>query len=447
VLPEKLAQLRVLIVDDVEMNRRVLKGQLGALGIAATTSTADGIEALAALKAAWHQGRPFDLAIIDQRMPARSGDLLVSQIRAMPEIAETKLLLASSGGTNAIPSGTLSGVDAVLIKPIRGQSLQDAFLRLFGSSPASSTASDPAVRLGQAATRPLKVLLAEDNKINQQLIVAMLRHAGHKVDVVENGEQVVEAVRNGGYDAVLMDVQMPVVDGTEATRRIRALAPPANSVVIIAVTANAMAGAREEYLALGMDDYLAKPIEPGMLLRKLAMLSAEPGPETGSAEPDTMVLDHSHLEALSCHLPSDDVRELLTLFPEQLDAHISSIEAFLAAGDLATLAREAHSLAGAASNYGAVKLTALAREIEKACETSDVEGAARRAERLPALAEETCAGLRDWLKAPNGGGTLRSRNAPTKEGAPLKTIAPPIRDPLPEGFRHFVASICIAAGK
>ncbi len=243
------------------------------------------------------------------------------------------------------------------------------------------------------------MLLAEDNKINQQLIVAMLRHAGHKVDVVENGEQVVEAARNGGYDAVLMDVQMPVVDGTEATRRIRALAPPANSVVIIAVTGNAMAGAREEYLALGMDDYLAKPIEPGMLLRKLAMLSAGPGPETCSAEPDTMVLDHSHLEALSCHLPPDDVRELLALFPKQLDAHISSIEAFLAAGDLPTLAREAHSLAGAASNYGAVKLSALAREIEKACETSDVEGAARRAERLPALSEETCAGLRDWLKA------------------------------------------------
>ena len=276
VLPEKLAELRVLIVDDVEMNRRVLKGQLGALGIAATTSTMDGFQAVAELERAWHQGRPFDLAIIDQRMPALSGDALVGRIRDMPEIAETKLLLASSGGTYAVPSEALASVDAVLIKPIREQSLLDAFVRLFGSSPASSTSSCRIDSAGQTATRPLHVLIAEDNKINQQLAAVMLRHAGHEVDVVENGEQAVEAVRRGAFDAVLMDVQMPVLDGKEATRRIRALPPPTNRVAIIAVTAHAMAGAREEFLALGMDDYLAKPIDPGMLLRKLAELSTEP---------------------------------------------------------------------------------------------------------------------------------------------------------------------------
>jgi CheY-like chemotaxis protein len=241
--------------------------------------------------------------------------------------------------------------------------------------------------------------LAEDNKINQQLVVAMLRHAGYKVDVVENGEQVVEAVRNGGYDAVLMDVQMPVVDGSEATRRIRALAPPANSVVIIAVTANAMAGAREEYLALGMDDYLAKPIDPGLLLGKLVTLSAERSVGSSPEEPETLVLDHSHLEALSSHLPEDDVRQLLDLFPEQLDAQISLIEGLLANGDLATLGREAHSLAGAASNYGALRLTGLAREIEAACESVDVKGIARRAKQLRAMSQEACAELRDWLTA------------------------------------------------
>jgi PAS domain S-box-containing protein len=398
VLPEKLAQLRVLIVDDVEMNRRVLAGQLGALGIAATTSTMDGFQAMAELARACHQGQPFDLAIIDQRMPALSGDALVSRIRGMPEIAETKLLLTSSGGTYTVPAEAIAEVDAVLIKPIREQSLLDAFVRLFGSSPAS-TSSRRAVSAGQTATRPLQVLVAEDNKINQQLVAVMLRHAGHKVDVVENGEQVVEAVRNGAYDAVLMDIQMPVVDGKEATRRIRALPPPANRVVIISVTASAMAGAREEYLALGMDDYVAKPIDPQVLLEKLATLSAEPGAGTGSDEPGTMVLDYSHLEALSSHLPADDVRELLALFPEQLDAQLSSINALLTTGDLATLAREAHSLAGAASNYGAFKLSHFAREIEAACEDADVEGVARRAERLAAMSEEACAGLRDWLTA------------------------------------------------
>ena len=283
VLPEKLTELRVLIVDDVEMNRRVLTGQLGALGIAATTSTMDGFQAVAELERAWHQGRPFDLAIIDQRMPALSGDALVGRIRAMPEIAETKLLLAFSGGTYAVPSEALASVDAVLIKPIREQSLLDAFVRLFGSSPASSTSICRIDSAGQTATRPLHVLIAEDNKINQQLAAVMLRHAGHEVDVVENGEQAVEAVRRGAFDAVLMDVQMPVLDGKEATRRIRALPPPTNRVAIIAVTAHAMAGAREEYLALGMDAYLAKPIDPVTLLEKLASFARSQAPAPAAA--------------------------------------------------------------------------------------------------------------------------------------------------------------------
>ena len=113
-----------------------------------------------------------------------------------------------------------------------------------------------------------------------------------------------------------------------------------------------------------MDDYLAKPIDPGMLLGKLAALSTEPSAGTGSGEPGATVLDYSQLEALGSHLPADDVHQLLALFLEGLDAQVSTIEALLAAGDLATLAREAHSLAGAASNYGALKLSHLAREIE-----------------------------------------------------------------------------------
>jgi len=127
-----------------------------------------------------------------------------------------------------------------------------------------------------------------------------------------------------------------------------------------------------------------------------------------------MALDHSHLEALSSHLPADDVRQLLALFPGQLDPQISSIEALLATGDLATLGREAHSLAGAASNYGAFKLSRCAREIEAACEDADVEGVARRVERLAAMSEEACAALRDWLKARDSGRTPRSGSAPRR---------------------------------
>jgi HPt (histidine-containing phosphotransfer) domain-containing protein len=164
-----------------------------------------------------------------------------------------------------------------------------------------------------------------------------------------------------------------------------------------------------------MDDYLAKPIDPRVLLGKLATLSAEPGAGTRSAEPGTIVLDHSHLEALSSHLPEDDVRQLLDLVPEQLAAQISLIEALLANGDLATLGREAHSLAGAASNYGAFKLSRFAREIEAACEGADVEGVGRLVERLAATSEEASTALRDWLAARDDGCTPRSGSAPKGE--------------------------------
>jgi len=420
-LPEKLAQLRVLIVDDIEMNRRVLTGQLGALGIEATTSTIDGLQAMAELERAWHQGRPFDLAIIDQRMPALSGAALVRHIRDVPEIAETKLVLASSGGTNALQAEELALIDAILIKPIREQSLLDSFARLFGS-PVAPDGSEGAGESTQLATTPLHILVAEDNKINQELTALLLRHAGHEVDVVENGEQAVEAVRGWTYDLVLMDVQMPVLDGVQATERIRALPPPANRIPIIAVTAHAMAGEREEYLAAGMDDYLAKPIEPRILLAKLAALSAGNTGAMAIAEPEAIpdaVLDKAQMASLAAHLPPGNVRQLLALFLDQINANVVSIAALLDRGDLAALAREAHTLAGASGNIGALRLSRCAREIGVTCKARDAEAATRQVERLEMVAEETSAAFRDWLATANNCSrpTLRAKRSPRRRRA------------------------------
>ncbi|MGH7037558.1 MAG: PAS-domain containing protein [Stellaceae bacterium] len=388
-LPETLAQLRVLIIDDVEMNRRVLTAQLDALGITPATAI-DGFQGLAELERAWHQGRPFDLVIIDQMMPALSGDALVHRIRGCPEIAETKLVLASSGGTYALPPEALAAVDAVLIKPIREQSLLDAFVRLFGSSSAPAGAVPLTRATGQAAVRSLRILVAEDNKINQQLTAAMLRHAGHAVDVVENGEEAVEAVRRGAYDAILMDVQMPVLDGVQATERIRALPPPASQVRIIALTAHAMTGARQQYLAMGMDDYLAKPIEARTLMDKLAACAA---PAAG----DDPALDHAHLDSLAASLPAESVHQLLTAFLDQIAVQVPEIQALSAAGDLAALVFAAHNLAGCAGNFGSSRLSRLARGIEAACRGGDAAGAARRVEPLDATAAEATTALRAWL--------------------------------------------------
>jgi PAS domain S-box-containing protein len=395
-LPEKLARLRVLIVDDIEMNHRVLTGHLGALGIAAA-SAFDGCQAMAELDRAWREGRPFDLVIIDQRMPDLSGDALVRRIRTMPGIAETKLLLASSEGAHALPPETQAMVDAVLIKPIREQSLLDAFATLLGAAiaPPHTHEGGCSERIGPA--RPLHVLVAEDNKINQQLVAMLLHNAGHAVDVVENGEQAVETVRDGTYDIVLMDVQMPILDGMEATKRIRALAPPAGRVPIIALTAHAMAGDREEYLAAGMDDYLSKPFDTAALFRKLAALSGGATVEaTGGyiAPEHDAVLDRSHLMALEKYLPQESVQGLIALAIEQIADQTAAIES---SGDLAALAAGAHNLAGTSGNIGALTLSNLARTIEEASRAGNGERAGSLARQLGAAAGEALAGLRDWL--------------------------------------------------
>jgi PAS domain S-box-containing protein len=406
-LPERLHDLRVLIIDDIEMNRRVLSRQLANFGIH-TSAVGDGSGALAELEHAWQRGQPFDLVIIDQMMPGLAGDKLARKIRAMPAIAETKLLIASSAGSYALSAEAKATVDAVLTKPIREQSLLDAFSRLFGNArPTSEAARDVVEVKAGLAARPLCVLVAEDNKINQQLAKMLLQNAAHEVDVVENGEAAVDAVGNGDYDIVLMDVHMPVLDGVQATKRIRALPPPRNEVVIIALTAHAMAGAREEYLAAGMDDYLSKPLDPIMLFKKLsergrAAAAVPVASVRGGAS--TAVFDPERLETYKIHMPHDRVDELVTLFLEQIDDQIAGIRALAGAGDLALLEREAHTLAGSAGNLGADQVTEFARELQAACKVGHVANANRLAIALEDAVRGAAAALRGWL-------TIQTNNA------------------------------------
>jgi CheY-like chemotaxis protein len=262
--------LRALIVDDIEVNRRTLTGQLASLEIE-TEAVDDGFAALAALERAWHRKRPFDLVLLDQMMPGLSGMALASRIRAMPSLTETKLVVTSSAGGHALGSGMPAElVDAVLIKPLRQQAVFECLVRLFGgAAPGPDDIPAP-------TTRRLRLLLAEDNKINQKVARAILTNAGHTVATANDGEEAVEAARDNDFDAILMDVQMPILDGVQATARIRSLPPPRNGVTIIALTAHAMQGAREEYIAAGMNDYLAKPLNPMVLLSKLREIVPDP---------------------------------------------------------------------------------------------------------------------------------------------------------------------------
>ncbi len=403
-LPGKLAGLDVLVVDDVPMNRRILTRQLAGFGIEAM-SAGDGFAAVAELERAFHQGKPFDLVIIDEMMPGLSGEALAQRIRATEGLAETKIVIASSAGRHGLAEGTSGTIDAVLTKPVREQSLLDAFAQLFGSSRMrrAEQARAPLPPPGSAG-RSLRILLAEDNKINQQLITMLLRKAEHQVDVVENGELAVEAVRGADYDIVLMDVQMPVLDGVQATKRIRALPPPKNAVPIIALTAHAMQGAREEYLASEMNDYLSKPIDNEELFSRLnnvALGLARRGAGPALVDPDCVppvTIDPARLEMIAEVMAGGEpLGEFVDVFLANAAERINQIRRLLDSHDLDGTGREAHTLLGTAGNFGAMRLSRLAEELRAACDAGNARRARNIAGRLTEAWDATSAAMRAWL--------------------------------------------------
>jgi PAS domain S-box-containing protein len=253
------------------------------------------------------------------------------------------------------------------------------------------------------AIRPLRVLVAEDNKINQQFARILLGKAGHSAEVVETGEAAVAAVRASDYDVVLMDVQMPVLDGIEATRLIRALPPPKNAVTIIAVTAHAMAGAREQYLASGMDGYLSKPLDPEALLRALEACTAQEEPVVaalvGSSDVEAdAVFDADAIATLEKYLPAARVSEFLMMFVGQIDEQAAHIRRATVEQDLSELGRQAHSLAGCTGNVGASRLCRLARELEAACRAGDRSAVADLGVRVVSASAAAAAAVRAWLE-------------------------------------------------
>ncbi len=269
-LPAQLRGVRALAVDDIEMNLEIISRQLRGFGMEVVCCN-DGFDALAEIERAWHRGSPHDIVFIDQMMPGLAGETLAERIRAIPQLAETKLVLISSAGRHGRGDAARRILDAVLDKPIRQRDLLVCLATLYAGPAAAARGRRPASRRrapmpsSRADRASLRVLLAEDNKINQKFALALLAKGGHQVDVAENGHQAVDALRRDDYDVVLMDIQMPELDGIQATMQIRALAGPKSEVTIIALTAHALAGAREEYIAAGMNDYISKPVDAGIL--------------------------------------------------------------------------------------------------------------------------------------------------------------------------------------
>jgi CheY-like chemotaxis protein len=262
--PEILRGVKVLIVDDNKTNRRILNGMLTRWEMQPTL-VEGGEEALAELSAAWQAGAPYPLIITDLLMPAMDGFGLVERIRQRPELsAPTIMMLTSAGHRGDAVRCKELGVAAYLMKPIRQSELREAIARVLGAREQGGAI--PLVTrysLGDARdpNTILRVLLAEDNAVNQRLATRLLEKRGHRVMVAANGREALEALEKEAFDLVLMDVQMPEVDGLEATAAIREKEKASGAhLPIIALTAHAMKGDRERCLDAGMDGYLPKPI-------------------------------------------------------------------------------------------------------------------------------------------------------------------------------------------
>jgi len=304
-LAQGLDGKRVLVVDDNPVNRRVFERQLAGFGmqVVAVDSAAAARDALEASLA---QSERFVAAIVDHMMPGCDGIDFGSAVRADPRFADVKLVLSSSSGlVNSDSAAQELGFDAALPKPIRRSVMLAAMasvlgLRYEGPQPAARRAP----RIPQVATEGhLRILVVDDVKVNQRLVSTILSSCGFRVDLAANGLEAIDALEQLPYDLVLMDVQMPELDGLEATRRIRRLAGVPAQVPIIAMTANAMQGDREKCLQAGMNDYVSKPIDRSQLLEKISFWlgdSAPAGDQAGLAgdPPGEQPLDAEAEQAL-----------------------------------------------------------------------------------------------------------------------------------------------------
>jgi len=259
--PTELQGRRVLVVDDNATNRRILEHQLGRWAVD-HASAADGESALQMLREAAQRGRPFELVILDRQMPGMDGITLAAMIRADALIRNVAAVMLTSLGRHDSTALAELGITIHLTKPVKQAQLYECLTQALGGKVRSARrTSQPVQALAPQQPSKARVLVAEDNVVNQKVVQLLLSRLGYAVDLVANGLEAIDALSRIRYDLVLMDWQMPELDGFETTRRIRSHEGGASRIPIIAMTASALAGDREACLEAGMDDYLAKPIK------------------------------------------------------------------------------------------------------------------------------------------------------------------------------------------
>ncbi len=381
---------RMLIVDDNQTNRRILREMLAAEGINVdeASTAADGLEALRRVR--------YDLAILDVQMPDMDGFQLATAVRADKKIKRTNLLMLTSAGQRGDGERCRElGIRGYLTKPISRSDLLEALGTVLAGSPEEAGTPEVVTRHTIAESRAtLRVLLAEDNPVNQQVAVAMLVKRGHEVHISSNGREALHAVQERDYDVVLMDIQMPEMDGFEATHAIRAL-PKGKNLPIIGLTAHALSGERERCLSHGMTDYLAKPFKAHELF---ALVEGTAGPKAAAAPPSEPISPPVDLEGFRTTLREAGAEQALysivDTYVRQAPDRLAALAAAAATGSGPEMAKAAHVFRGSSATIGARGLAELLERVETSARAGDIQAAQDGFESVSPLAHSVIDYLR-----------------------------------------------------
>ena len=383
--------LAALLMTPAEISRRALARQLEAIGVA-VEQAGDCETALAAIDRAKAADAPFFVILLADGVDGMSAAATAALLRTRLAGEASKLVRLAPLG---VPSGAArGGFDGVISLPVRRRKLLESLVQLAATDqPAASRTRQSAGELRPKASG--RILVVDDNATNRLFASTLLTGIGYEVETAADGADALESVRRGRFDAVLMDVQMPGMDGIKATQAIRALAPEKAAIPIIAVTANALVGHRESYLGSGMTDYLAKPIRREMLLAMLERWIGrkEPASPADHAAPSDEAIDRAYLEDLQRRFGEATYRDLIDSYVASAGAGFARIEALAATADVAALAREAHTLKGSSGNFRAWRMLHLCERIEAACAAADRSRLATLVQEGRAIWEETQAAM------------------------------------------------------
>ncbi|GAB6040180.1 response regulator [Endothiovibrio diazotrophicus] len=443
---------RVLVVDDNESARAVLADMLGTMGFV-VDAVEDGGAAVRETRRAAERHRPYDMLFLDWQMPGMDGSETAEAIRRLHLQPTPRMLMVTAyGREEVLRSAEAAGIDDILIKPVSASTLFESVIRSGGSGSERSEAGPEGVPFDLAPLAGARLLLVEDNDLNREVAIGLLADAEVEVEVAENGQLAVDMVQEHDYDAVLMDMQMPVMDGVTATVEIRRL-PGLAELPIIAMTANAMPRDRELCAKAGMNDHVAKPIDPdemwAALLRWVRPRTPAAAPLPAPASPPAA---EEGGDDLPRHIAGLEVaaslkrlggrhamyRSLLQRFVAGQRGAPAQIDAALAAGDRATAELLAHTLKGSAGNIGAGEVVAEAARLEAAIKEGVpaervAEHNAACGARLKALVEA----LDEWLAAAAG----EADEAPSEPVAVAREVLLPAVARLADGLRQNNAAV------